>query len=252
MDMFKRSLFGVLICCAVILLITSGQARAGTLQFFANGKELATEGFLAPKLTKDGWSLTFSHIFVNLAEITSYQADPPYDAHKGGTIAARNQVALEGIYTVDLVMDAGDDPPVLVGEVANAPAGHYNAVSWKMAKAKGGPLAGYSMVLTGKAKKDGQVINFQLYSSEERTYRCGEFVGDERKGFLEQGVLADLEMTFHLDHIFGRADKPTDDQMNVDALGFAPFSDGAKRHNLKLKGLHIGHAGEGHCSVEWH
>lgn len=241
-----------LLCLALFTFLWTVQARAGTLQFFANGEELATEGFLAPKLTKDGWTLTFSHIFVNLAEITAFQADPPYDAHKGGPIAAKAQVALEGTYTVDLVMDAGDEPPVLVGEAVNAPAGHYNALSWKMAKAQEGPLAGYSMVLTGKAEKDGQVVKFQLYSDEERTYRCGEFVGDERKGFLEQGGLADLEMTFHLDHIFGRADKPADDDMNVQALGFAPFSDGAKKHAVKLQGLHIGHAGEGHCSVEWH
>lgn len=227
-----------------------GQARAGTLQFFANGEELGTEGFLAPKLTKDGWTLTFSHIFVTLADVTAYQADPPYDAHKGGPIAAKTQVALEGTHTVDLVMDAGDNSLVLVGEAANAPAGHYNAVSWKMAKPKEGPLAGYSMVLTGKAEKDGQIINFQLYFDEERTYRCGEFVGDERKGFLEQGGVADVEMTFHLDHIFGRADNPADDHMNVQALGFAPFSDGAKKHVVKLQGLHLGHVGEGHCSVE--
>lgn len=252
MRLFQRPLFGALICCAIILLTMSSQAQAGTLQFFANGEELATEGFLAPKLTKDGWTLTFSHIFVNLAEITAYQADPPYDAHKGGPVSAKAQVALEGTHVVDLVMDAGDEPSVLVGEAANAPAGHYNAISWKMSKAKEGLLAGYSMVLTGKAEKDGQVVNFQLYSDEERTYRCGEFVGDERKGFLEQGGLADLEMTFHLDHVFGRSDKSADDQMNIDALGFAPFSDGAKKHDLKLKGLHIGHAGEGHCSVEWH
>ncbi len=248
----KPHLLVAMLLCAFVLLAPATQARAGTVQFFANGEELATEGFLAPKLTKDGWTLTFSHIFINLAEITAYQADPPYDAHKGGPIPAKAQVALKGTHTIDLVMDAGDDPLILVGEAANAPAGHYNAVSWKMAKAKEGPLAGYSMVLTGKAEKDGQVLNFQLYSDEERTYRCGEFVGDERKGFLEQGGLADLEMTFHLDHVFGRADKPADDQMNVDALGFAPFSDGAKRHVLMLKGLHIGHAGEGHCSVEWH
>ena len=251
MNLLRKMTLPVALSSLVIFVAMTGLAQAGTLKFYANGEDLATEGFLAPKLTRDGWTLTFSHIFVTLSEITAYQADPPYDAHAGGPIAATTSVALGGTHTIDLVMQADENSLVLVGETP-APAGHYNAISWKMTRAGEGMLAGYSMVLTGKAEKDGQTVNFQLYSSEERTYHCGEFVGDERKGFLEQGGLADLEMTFHLDHIFGRADKPVDDEMNIEALGFAPFADGAKRHVLKLDGLHIGHAGEGHCSVEWH
>jgi hypothetical protein len=138
-----------------------------------------------------------------------------------------------------------------VGEV-EAPAGHYNAISWTVSPTDEGILAGYSTVLIGKAQKDGRTVDFQLKSKEKSTYRCGEFVGDERKGLLAQGGMADLEMTFHLDHIFGRADKPADDEMNIEATGFAPFADGAKSHLLELRGMHIGHAGEGHCSVEWH
>ncbi|WP_208599102.1 hypothetical protein [Desulfonatronum thioautotrophicum] len=250
MHVFRKMAVGTALAALMMLLFIAGSAQAGTLRFFANGEELATEGFLAPKLTKDGWSLTFSHIFVTLSDITAYQADPPFDAHAGGPISAATQVELESVHTIDLVMQADADSLVLVGEVP-APAGHFNALSWRMTRATEGMLAGYSMVLTGKGEKDGQTVDFQLYSSEERTYRCGEFVGDERKGFLEEGGHADVEMTFHLDHIFGRADKAAYDEMNIQALGFAPFADGAK-HTLTLQGLHIGHAGEGHCSVEWH
>jgi hypothetical protein len=250
MHVFRGFFLGLLLGCAVLILPANGLAQTGTLQFFANGEELATEGFLPPKLTKDGWALTFSHIFVTLTDITAYQADPPFDAHSGDPISAKTQVALEGTHTVDLVLDAKEDSRVMVGEV-KAPAGHYNAVSWKVTTAEEGILAGYSTVLIGKAQKDGKTVDFQLKSKEKSAYRCGEYVGDERKGFLAQGGMADLEMTFHLDHIFGRADKPADDEMNIQAAGFAPFADG-KSHVLNLQGMHIGHAGEGHCSVEWH
>ncbi|MFN2267102.1 MAG: hypothetical protein ABR533_02415 [Desulfonatronovibrio sp.] len=40
--------------------------------------------------------------------------------------------------------------------------------------------------------------------------------------------------------------------MNQKAVGFAPFADSSKVHEIKLKGMHIGHAGEGHCAVQWH
>lgn len=251
MTMWKQAMIGMVFGCMVMLSATPGPAQTGTLEFFANGEDLATLGFVAPKQTKDGWTLTFSHIFVTLSEISAYQADPFYDAHAGGPIPATTRVLRDGLQTVDLVMDAGEDGRVSIGQV-EAPVGHYNAISWKVTRAEEGMLAGYSMIITGKAEKDGRTINFQLRSDEQTTYRCGEFVGDERKGFLEPGGLADLEMTFHLDHIFGRADKPADDEMNLEALGFAPFVDGPKVQVLQLRGLHIGHAGEGHCSVEWH
>ena len=246
------------ISCVILFLLTllihvpASKAQAGTLQFFANGEELITEGFLAPKLTKDGWQLTFSHAFVSLSDITAYQTDPPFDTRSGQPIKAKEKVMLEGVHVIDLAAGAEDDPPVFVGEVKNVPAGHYNAISWKMAADKQGLLSGYTMLLTGVAEKDGRKVNFQIRTAEESTYTCGEFVGDERKGFLQAGGMADLEMTFHFDHIFGRADKDADDPMNLEAMGFEPFAHKTGVQEIRLQGLHIGHAGEGHCVVEWH
>lgn len=242
----------VFVALSFCLFLVIGEVQAGTLKFYANGEELITEGFLAPKLTKDGWTLTFTHAFVALSDISAYQTDPPYDAHSGEPISARKKVTLDGVHVVDLAMGAEDGPPVFVGEVANAPAGHYNAISWKMVRSKTGPFAGYSMLLVGTAEKDGKTVSFQIRAAEESTYRCGEFVGDERKGFLTQGGEADQEMTFHFDHVFGRADKAPDDPLNLEAVGFAPFADSTKVHEIKLRGMHIGHAGEGHCAVEGH
>jgi hypothetical protein len=129
------------------------------LKFYANGEELLTEGFLAPKLTKDGWTLRFTHAFVVLSEISAYRTDPPYDAHSGEEISAGKKVALDGVHLIDLAMGAEDDPPVFVGEAVNAPAGHYNAVSWKMVRGNSGPMAGYSMLLVGTAEKEGKTVS---------------------------------------------------------------------------------------------
>lgn len=254
--MHPKRILSVLIL-AISLTLTFGiftlPALAGTLQFYANGEELVTEGFVAPKLTKDGWRLTFDHAFVNLANITAYITQPPYNAHSREAIAATETVRLEGVFMLDLTHGSTDHPPVLVGEVAGAPVGHYNAISWDVVKVTSGSLAGYSMILIGTAQKDGREIPFQIRSNEEATYRCGEYVGDERKGFVTAGGVADLEMTFHLDHIFGRADKAADDPLNQEAAGFEPFAgDSSAIQTIELEGMHVGHAGEGHCNVLWH
>ncbi|NOQ17708.1 MAG: DUF4382 domain-containing protein, partial [Dehalococcoidales bacterium] len=61
-------------------------------------------------------------------------------------------------------------------------------------------------------------------------------------------------MTFHFDHIFGDADTPMDDDLNVSALGFDPFADVAEggQVDLDMSELHLGHVGEGHCYSECH
>lgn len=222
-------------------------AAAGTLEFFANGEELIAEGFLAPKLTKDGWSLTFSNAYVTLAEVTAYQTSPPYDPHHAEEIRARQQVSLAGTRTVDLATGSAADPPVPVGKVAAASAGHYNAISWRLEPAASGPAAGYALLLIGRAEKEGRQVDFKIGSREAVGYKCGEFVGDQRQGFLAAAGRAELEMTFHFDHLFGRADKAADDPMNTGAPGFTPFAEAGKIHELSMQGIHLGHAGEGHC-----
>lgn len=222
-------------------------AQTGTLAIYANGEDLATDGFIAPRLTRDGWALRFDHIYVTLSEIAAHQAEPPYDGAGGGPIAADISVALDGVFTLDLV-DANADGRVHIGAVA-APQGHYNAISWRIAPALDGPSQGYGMVFAGTAEKNGQTIDFILRSADVALYRCGEYVGDERKGLVSADGKADLEITFHLDHVFGRADRDAGDPMNVSALGFDAFAAGGV-HDIALAGLHVGHAGENHCSVQ--
>ena len=242
-----RSMLAMSVATALLAgAVAATPLSAGTLQVFASGEDLATDGFQAPKRTKDNWSLSFDHIFVTLAEITAYQTSPPFAPQSDASITATHEVTVSGTQTVDLVMAADDEARVLIAEIA-APPGHYNAISWRMAIAETGLAEGTSMLFIGTATKDDQTVPFRIEVAESLRYECGEYVGDERKGFVQAGGVADLEMTFHLDHIFGREDKDADDPMNLEAPGFDPFSGGEESYTITLGDLHVGHAGEGHC-----
>ncbi len=233
----------------------------GTLEIRANGEDFVRQGFLS----KDGWQLSFDHVYVTLAEVTAYQSDPPFDANVGGTPQAKNTARLDEVLTVDLA--AGDETaePVLV-KALEAPVGRYNALSWKMVPAPTGPAAGYTLMIQGTAKKDGQTLPFTLKLDPTLAFVCGDYVGDERKGILTSGAPADLEATFHFDHLFGDGKAAPDDDINKGALGFAPFAALAqgKALDIDMAGLKaqlspadydlmmsilpsLGHVGEGHC-----
>ncbi|MFN2138154.1 MAG: DUF4382 domain-containing protein [Candidatus Promineifilaceae bacterium] len=246
-----------LLTLALLLAACAGQ-ETGTLTFQANGEDFVRQGFE----TKDGWQVTFDQVLVTLDNVTAYQTDPPYDPLSGEAIEAQSEVALGGPYTVDLAQGGADAEPVLVGEVAGAPAGHYNALSWTMAPdASGDPL-----VMSGSAEKDGRVVHFTIDVDKDFAFTCGEYVGDMRKGVLAKDGSSDLEMTFHFDHIFGDAGMPANDDLNLGALGFDPFAAVAQGDvlNVTLSELQdalpaedfqklvdvlptLGHVGEGHC-----
>ncbi len=247
---------------AVGSLPVLAQAETGTLEFRASGEDLAVEGLVS----KDGWELSFDHIYVTLAEVTAYQTEPPFDALSDNDLESTVEVGLEEPLTVDLTDVAGDDNSVLI-EAVTAPIGRYNAISWQMVEASDGPAAGYSIVFVGSATRESEVVDFVLKLSPEVTYTCGDFVGDDRKGILAAGETADVQATFHLDHLFGEADK--DDDFNQLALGFDPLAEVATQGELdvstdELADLlsaedykllmetvvpELGHVGEGHCRV---
>jgi len=266
-----KRLFPILVILALfasgILVGCAPAAEQGTLQFNANGEDFVRQGFVS----KDGWAITFDHVYITLADVTAYQSDPPYDPHAGGEVQSKVEVGLDGVHTVDLAEGNEDAPPILVGEVTDVPVGHYNAISWKMARASSGPASGYCLVVVGTAEKDGQTVNFTIKVEPQYTYTCGEYVGDERKGLLQKDGTADLEMTFHFDHIFGDAETPLDDDLNVGAPGFEPFAGAAEGGvlDVDIAGLQanlsggdyqmlvdilptLGHVGEGHCHSETH
>ena len=245
---------GILVGCAPEL-------QTGTLQFYANGEDFIRKGFIS----KDGWALTIDHAYITLADITAYQSDPPYDPQQGDDIQATVESSLSGTHTVDLAEGDEDAPPIFLGEVEGIPTGHYNAISWKVVKATEDPARDYSLVIVGVAEKEGQTVSFTLKFEEEFKYIAGEFIGEERKGILQEGGTADLEMTFHFDHLFGDAGLPPDDMLNVDAIGFGMFAALAEDDmvDTEVTGLGeedyqkvktilygLGHVGEGHCHSE--
>ncbi len=214
--------------------------------------------------SKDGWGIDFSHLYVHLEDVTAYQAEPSFSSDSDVPMQVVSEVTLPA-ETVDLVAGDENSPSVAVGQVA-VPAGQYNALSWKMTKAAEAPMKGQAMVLMGQAQKQGQTIDFMLKVDRELAYTCGEFVGDERKGVVLAGKTAELEATFHFDHLFGVRDLPEDDELNRSALGFEPLAALAKGKKLEvdwttlktqLSPEHfqaldaafsdLGHVGEGHC-----
>jgi hypothetical protein len=251
----------ILLSLFVLLLAACGGQETGELEFRANGEDFVRQGFVS----KDGWAITFDHVYVTLEDIAAYQTDPPYDSASG--VAPEGEiVAIDGTYTLDLADGGEDADPILISSVADAPAGQYNAVGWRMVPAASGPSEGYTVHLEGVAEKDGQTIPFGIQVANEFVYNCGEYVGDERKGILSADTTTDVELTFHFDHIFGDADAPMDDALNVGALGFGPLAALAQDGQLMIdsaglqSGLSdadfatfvdtvqtLGHVGEGHC-----
>ena len=241
------------------------RASSGTLAFYANGEDFVRRGFVS----KDGWRIAMDHLYVTLAEVTAFQTDPPYDPHSSDEIKGKVVASLGGTHVVDLAEGDEDAPPVFVGEVGDAAAGQYNALSWRMAQSSVGPSEGYALVIEGTGEKAGRTVEFTIKIPEEYSYRCGEYVGEMRKGILVENGTADLEMTFHLDHVFGDAELPPDDGLNVAALGFEPLAQvetgGSLDVNMAaLQGkltsaeyrmlvdalVTLGHVGEGHCHSE--
>jgi hypothetical protein len=225
---------------ATMAICASFSAHAGSLTLFASGEDLATEGFTAPQLTKDGWALEFTRITATFDQITAWQTDPPFMAD--GPAITGTALPIAGPFTLDLT-DADEDDRVALLRVEAAP-GHYNALSWALVP----DADGFSLVLEGVARKDGREVPFTLRSADSVAHACGEYLGDTRKGFVTDTTGADLEITLHLDHLFGRADKDAADEMNLAAFGFEPFAAGGV-HEFTLDGLHLGHVGEGHCHV---
>lgn len=217
-------------------------AQGGTLTIFATGEDLATGGFQAPKTTRDGWTLSFDSVIATFGDVTAWRTDPPFMAD--GPVISGDSAVLPGTFTVNLAQ-AGADDRIALGVIAADP-GHYNALAWALLPAPSGDHRGYSLVFEGQATRGDHTVAFVLRTADTVRYACGEYIGDTRKGFVTAGAGGDLEITLHLDHLFGRQDKGADDPMNLSAPGFDSFATGGI-HEFSLAGIHLGHAGEGHC-----
>ena len=233
---------------------------SGTLLVKANGEDFVREGFTG----KDGWRIDFDNLYATMTDVTAFQSDPPFEPGEGKRLQAKESVAYDAEpVTVDL---AEGDTPIEAIEFADAPSGRYNALGWQLVPAATGPATGYPLMLIGTATKDGESVDFEIGLSDAIAYTCGDFIGDERKGILTPDETAEVEATFHFDHMFGDAEAPADDDINVGALGFGPLAELAQDGQLTIdsEGLKeqlskedyetlqavfpgLGHVGEGHC-----
>ncbi len=247
--------------------VANNQGEA-TLNLVANGEDFIRQGFV----TKDGWTMNFDRLDVNLSDVTAYQIEGAFEPTEGDkldTLEYSEKVSLlDTPKVVDLAEGEADAEPIMVTNAEVTP-GFYNAVAWKIDIAEAeSPLAGKTMVLQGTASKDEQVINFDISLNRPIQYLCGEYVGDERKGIIQAGETGELETTFHFDHIFGDRETSPDDALNVDALGFEPLAKLASGDSLTIDDatlsqqlspedqekltkavIGLGHVGEGHCAV---
>ena len=247
--------------------VANAQGQA-TLNLVANGEDFVRQGFV----TKDGWTMSFDRLDVNLAEVAAYQVDGTFEPTETDTLDGlkdREKVSLvDTPQVVDLAEGEADAEPILVTNAEVTP-GFYNAVTWKIDTAGAdSPLAGKTMVMQGTASKDDRVINFDISLDRPIQYLCGEYVGEDRKGVVETGTPGEVETTFHFDHIFGDSETSPDDALNVDALGFEPLAQLASNDSLTIDDatltqqlssedqekltkaiIGLGHVGEGHCAV---
>lgn len=236
---------------------TSAQGT-GELTLIANGEDFMYNGITS----KEGWEIKFDRVEVILDDVTAYQSVPPYNPETDATIAEKEAVRLITQPAPVTLTEATATEMVKVTQQPDAPAGSYNALGWKLTNMGDQP----AISLKGTARQGDQTVAFDLSLGHEVAYLCGEFVGDERKGILAAAGVAEVEMTFHWDHIFGRADTALDDEINTGALGFDPLAALAEEGQLvadlgDLAGRlsaadyeiltqaldDLGHVGEGHC-----
>ena len=253
-------------CSQVRPTAQSSSEASGTLQLVANGEDFVRRGFVS----KDQWQITLDHVFVTLDQITASQTSLIYGAlgRSTGTVTNVPAITLDSPVTVDLAAGDAQAPPIPVAAVS-APTGHYRGLAWRMIPASEGPAKGSSLLLQGTAKRQDQVLPFTLSLNPTLSFRCGEYIGEERKGILRANQTAELEATFHFDHLFGNRAAALDDEVNQGALGFAPLAQLAQAGQVdlnmdqlrtqlspenakKLRELlpSLGHVGEGHCEAE--
>ena len=265
-------------CMPLLLLMLSscsgtagpnGDAAAsgtGTLLGQANGEDFVRNGFTG----KDGWRIDFDHLYVTMTDVTAAQ-NPLTEAGESEAGPEEStqpqQSVVYGASPVTVDLAAGNGPTEAI-DFADAPSGRYNELAWQLVPAQTGPAEGYPIMLIGTATKDADAVSFEIGLADEIAYTCGDFIGDERKGILTNGKTAEVEATFHFDHMFGDVEAPETDKINLGALGFEPLAELSQGGQLTIDSqelqdqlsekdyatlqatlLSLGHVGEGHCGA---
>lgn len=241
-----KKLFLILLILSIFVFLSCDSGDKGTLKFIANGEDFVKQGFI----DKDGWDISFEHVYINLCDVKAYSEN-------------NETVALNKDYFIDLKK---------VGEFESKSAlpTEYQGIGFSLKKAKSGEYKEYSIVMIGTAKKNNEKIDFTIKIDEELKWDCPDgYVGDEIKGIVEKEKEADVEATFHFDHIFGDIEADADDHINTESVGFDYFALFVENGKLDItqkdllnktnktmydkfvKSLStLGHVGEGHCHIK--
>jgi hypothetical protein len=229
---------------------TDAVKEPGSIVFTANGEDFVRRGFV----DKQGWSISFENLHVNIVEPTAYISD------------GDGAVVLEGSHWVDLAEGNAEAEPIVMGGVQEVPPANYQALRFALRRTAGGPYAGSSIVMIGSAKRQGVTVPFTIRLDEEMVFDGPDgYVGEELKGLLQPGSTTEVEMTFHFDHVFGDIEADAADHINTGSVGFDFFYafaeggvvdvcqedlQGAELYGTLVRALWtLGHLGEGHCDV---
>jgi len=228
----------------------AGSTEAGSIVFTANGEDFVRRGFV----DKQGWSILFDKLFVNIVDPTAYVPD------------GDEQVLLEGAHWVDLAEGDAEAEPVVLGTLGEVPPANYQSLRFALMRTAAGRYPGSSIVMIGSAEREGVKVPFTIRLDEEMVFDGREgYVGEELKGLLQPGSTTEVEMTFHFDHVFGDKQADAEDHINSGSVGFDFFYAFAEQGvvdvcQADLRGaagyrtlVHalwtLGHLGEGHCRV---
>lgn len=249
----KKQVILFLLIASLFSFFASACSKApqgsGTIIFTANGEDFVREGFVE----KNGWQISFDNVYVNIVNPTAYNSEGL-------------KSLLKGAFFTDLAEGDKNAEPIVVGKTEKVPHGNYQSLKFGIKRAIAGDYKGYSIVMTGTAKKGKETVRFTIKLDEEIDFDGKEgFVGDEIKGLLAENGETDVEMTFHFDHIFGDREAAADDHINTGSVGFDFFNAYSKdgilevsQDKLKeaadypklIKALSsLGHLGEGHCEA---
>lgn len=246
----KKSL--ILLLVVLVSAITIGcSKKTGNILFTANGEEFVVDGLIS----KEGWQIQFSSLLINIDSPEAYNPNHP-----------ELKALLKGHHLINLKRGTTEKPEVSVAILPDVQTGNYQSLRFSLKQIESGEYAGFSIVLKGNAEKEDEKIPFEIKLDEELTFDGLEgYVGDSIKGILKAGKTADVEMTFHFDHLFGNIEMGADDHVNSGSPGFEFFLPYIKDNKIDvtqdqtksnpqydklIQSIEtLGHLGEGHCTV---
>jgi len=222
--------------------------KTGTLIFNVNGRHYSSAMFVS----EEGWEINLNHVYVSIENPTALQVpvEKNLSRHGGHDHAeiptGTAHAVLKGLYFIDLHSDSPQKPVFELGRITDAAIGNYNYINFSL---KNLPedlkdvtdktddnaaerYKGYSMILVGTAKNiDEKTFPFEFKFDQEMSFQeCGPQSNEiENNGVLAENCTASIEMTFHINSIFGDDSEPhgpyepSPGSLNFLAVGFNPF-----------------------------